>query len=211
GSHPVSVLMLVAVGFAVVAAACLALAGRAFRKRRPLSFLIRTLTAALFVALSAIAVLIAVGTDGYRALTDEQLAATVQVTPTGIHRFSAAFTFPDSRTATYDVAGDQLYVDARILKWHYWAHLLGLHTLYALDRVGGRYADLDDELHQPRTLYALGARRSVDLFKLIREYSVLAPLADAQYGSGTFLDVTRPATLEIRVSTTGLLVRARHE
>ena len=66
-----------------------------------------------------------------------------------------------SSAATYDVAGDQLYVDARILKWHYWANVLGLHTLYALDRAGGRYADLEDELHQPRTLYALGPRRPV--------------------------------------------------
>ncbi|MGH7591282.1 MAG: hypothetical protein ACREL2_07560 [Gemmatimonadales bacterium] len=206
-----SAVLLVAVGFAVVAIAFLALAGRAFHKRRPLSFLIRTLTAALFVALAALALLIAVGTRGYRALTDEQLAATVRVTPTGTHRFSALFSFPDSSTATYDVAGDQLYVDARILKWHYWAGLVGLRTLYALDRVGGRYADLDDELHQPRTLYALGARRPIDLFAMIRRYSVLAPLADAEYGNGTFLDVTRPATLEVRVSTTGLLVRARQE
>lgn len=206
-----SVLTLVAVGSVVVALVCLALARRALRKRSPLSFFTRTLVAALFLAVAAIALLIAVGVRGYRALTDEQLAATVQVTPTGPHRFSAVFTFPDSSTATYAVAGDQLYVDARILKWHYWADLLGLHTLYALDRVGGRYADLDDELHRPRTLYALGPGRPVDLFKLIREYSVLAPLADAEYGSGTFLDVARPATLEIRVSTTGLLIRARQE
>lgn len=204
-----SAVILAAAGAALVAIVAMALAGRAVRKRRPLSFLVRALTAALFVALAALAVLIAVGTAGYRALTDEQLAATVQVTPTGTHRFSAMFTFPDSSTATYDVAGDQLYVDARILKWHYWANVLGLHTLYALDRVGGRYADLEDELHQPRTLYAVGARRPVDLFRLIREYSVLAPLADAEYGSGTFLDVTAPTTLDLRVSTTGLLLR-RH-
>lgn len=206
-----SALSLTALGIALAAVACLALARRALRKRRPLSTLVRALGAALFAALAVIATLIAVGIRGYQALTDEQLAATVQVTPIGPHHFSAAFTFPDGHAATYDVAGDQLYVDARILKWHYWADLLGLRTLYALDRTGGRYADLDDELHQRRTLYALGPRRPFDLFGMIREYSVLAPLADADYGSGTFLDVTRPATLEIRVSTTGLLLRERKE
>lgn len=206
-----SVLLLGAVGLAVVAVGCLALAGRALRKRHLLSTLTRALVAALFASLAAIALLMAVGIRGYHALTDEQLAATVQVTPIGPHHFSAEFTFPDGHAASYDVAGDQLYVDARILKWHYWADLLGLHTLYALDRVGGRYADLDDELHQRRTLYALGPRRPLDLFVMIREYSLLTPLADADYGSGTFLDVTRPATLEIRVSTTGLLVRERQD
>ena len=203
-----SALTIVGIACAAAALACLALARRALRKRRPLATLTRALLAALFASLAAIAALVAVGTRGYRALTGEELAATVRVTPEGPHRFSAAFTFADGRSATYDIDGDQLYVDARVLKWHYWADLLGLHTLYALDRVGGRYADLNDELHRPRTLYALGPERPLDLFVLIREYSILAPLADAEYGSGTFLDVTAPATLDLRVSTTGLLLRA---
>ncbi|MFI5234215.1 MAG: hypothetical protein ACHQXA_00760 [Gemmatimonadales bacterium] len=183
------------------------LARRALRHRRPLSTVTRGLLALLFFSFAAIAGLIVLGTRGYRALTAEEVAATVQVHPTGDHRFSAAFSFPDASTATYEIAGDQLYLDARILKWHYWADLLGFRTLYALDRVGGRYAELDDELHQPRTLYHLGASRPVDLFTLIRKYSFLAPFADAEYGSGTFLDVKEPAALEVRVSTTGLLLR----
>ena len=36
---------------------------------------------------------------------------------------------------------------------------------------------------------------------------LFAPLVDAEYGSGTFVSVTRPAELEVRVSTTGLLMR----
>ena len=36
---------------------------------------------------------------------------------------------------------------------------------------------------------------------------VLAPLVDAQYGSASFVPVTRPTELEVRVSTTGLLIR----
>ena len=203
-----SKLTVVGIACAVAAVVCVFLARGALRKRRPFATLTRALLAALFTSLAAIAALVAIGTRGYRALTEEELAATVRVTPEGPHRFTATFTFADGRSATYDIDGDQLYVDARVLKWHYWADLLGLHTLYALDRVGGRYADLNDELHRPRTLYALGPERPLDLFVLIREYSVLAPLADAEYGSGTFLDVTAPATLDLRVSTTGLLLRA---
>jgi len=36
---------------------------------------------------------------------------------------------------------------------------------------------------------------------------VLAPLVDATYGSGTFISVARPAQYEVRVSTSGLLIR----
>jgi len=41
--------------------------------------------------------------------------------------------------ATYPISGDEIYVDARILKWHALANLLGLSTAYELDRVGGRF------------------------------------------------------------------------
>src|SRR6267378_2754935 len=37
--------------------------------------------------------------------------------------------------ATYPISGDEIYVDARILKWHALANLLGLSTAYELDRV----------------------------------------------------------------------------
>jgi len=47
----------------------------------------------------------------------------------------------------------------------------------------------------------------VDLFGLRQRYEFLAPLLDAEYGSATFVPVTRPAELELRVSTSGLLIR----
>ena len=47
----------------------------------------------------------------------------------------------------------------------------------------------------------------MDLFGLRRRYAFLAPLLDAEYGSATFMPATRPIELELRVSTTGLLMR----
>jgi hypothetical protein len=47
----------------------------------------------------------------------------------------------------------------------------------------------------------------VDLYGLRRRYAFLAPVIDAEYGSATFVAVTRPAELELRVSSTGLLFR----
>ena len=38
-----------------------------------------------------------------------------------------------------------------------------------------------------------------------------APLLDAEYGSGTFQSADRPGTFEVRVSTTGLLIRPRDQ
>ena len=87
------------------------------------------------------------------------------------------------------------------------ANVIGLHTAYELDRVAGRYDDIVQERSGERTVFSLSEDRLVDLFGLRRRYTFLAPLLDAEYGSGTFVPVTRPAEFEVRVSTTGLLIR----
>jgi hypothetical protein len=85
--------------------------------------------------------------------------------------------------------------------------VFGLHTAYELDRVAGRYHDLTQERSADRTVYAIGVEKTMDLFNLRRRYTFLAPLLDAEYGSGTFVPVSKPAGFEVRVSTSGLLIR----
>src|SRR2546426_463134 len=114
----------------------------ALKQRRPLRLSLRVLAALMFMALAATLAAAALGVEGYRALTHEELAATVTTVPVGPQKFRATFKFPDGHEASYTLAGDELYVDARVLKWHPWANVLGLHTAYEFDRVAGRYTDL---------------------------------------------------------------------
>jgi len=176
-------------------------------KARFLRFTVHTLAGLLFLSLGALSGTLAVGIQGYSALTRETLAAHLTVQPTGTQRFSAAIRFPDGRQARYDIAGDEIYLDARVLKWKPVANIFGLHTAYELDRVAGRYRDLQQEKTAPRTVYALGQDRPVDLFGLRRRHAFLEPLLDAEYGSASFVPVTQAANLDVLVSTTGLLIR----
>ena len=186
----------------------LILAGLAAMLRgRPLRFMLRTLTGMLLLSLGGFAGTIAIGIQGYRALTHEGVAARVVVRPSGPQRFAATFHFADGRKATFDLAGDEIYVDAHILKWRPIANAFGLHTGYELARVAGRYRALDQERSAPRTVHSLGQDKPVDLFRMRQQYTFLSPLLDAEYGSATFVPVTQPAELELRVSTTGLLIR----
>jgi hypothetical protein len=176
-------------------------------KLRPLRALTRLLAGALALSLGALATGLAIGVQGYRALTHEDLAARIDVKPTGPQRFVATFHYPDGRIASYALNGDAIYVDAHVLKWKPWANMIGLHTAYELSRVAGRYNDIDQEKTAPRSVHALAQERPVDLFSLRRRYVWLEPLLDADYGSGTFVAVDNGKTLELRVSTTGLLLR----
>ena len=198
----------------IVFALCLLLLGalvgvravRAARARHWLGGTVRGLVALLLLVLAALAATVTVGLRGYRALTFEEVAATVRTEPLAPQRFRATITLPDRRLAMYELAGDAFYVDAHILKWHPWASLLGLHTVYELDRVAGRYNAVADERARPHTAYELARSKPVDLFFIARR-RLLGPLVDAEYGSATFVAATRPAIFEVRVSTTGLLSR----
>jgi len=179
----------------------------ALRRRRIMGFTTRTTLALLFLALAGAFATITLGIQGYQSLTREEVAATIEVRPTGPQTFTAYVKFPDGRREVFKLAGDQIYVDAHILKWNPLANVIGLHTAYELDRVGGRYVDLQAERDRPRTVFTLSEEKPVNMFDLRHRHAFLAPLLDAEYGSGTFLMADRPATLEVRVSTTGLLLR----
>ena len=204
----VTSLFFIAAGAFAMLGAILMFAGiAALRRARPLRFAVRTIAALLVLSLGGLAATIAVGIQGYRSLTREDVAARIWVRPIATQRFAATIRFADGREVTYEIAGDEIHVDAHILKWQPIANVLGLHTGYELDRVAGRYYAIEQERSAVRTVYSLGQDRPVDLFGLRPRYALLALLLDAEYGSASFVPVTRPAELELRVSTTGLLVR----
>lgn len=201
------ILVALSIGFAALAAIFLWLAVRTLRGRRWVGTAGRTTVGALFASLSALAATLGISTNGYRALTREEVVMTITTTPTGPQAFQARVEFADGRDTTFQVRGDQVMVDARILKWHYLANVLGFDTQYELDRLSGRYVDLEDERTQERTVHSLGVEKPVDLYDLVQRYGFLALLVDAEYGSATYVETRDPATFEVSVSTTGLLVR----
>jgi hypothetical protein len=203
------ILRIAMVSLTLFAAALIYLSASAWRNRRRLSSLVGFLAAALLLTSSMLLGAITVGIHGYRAFTQESLAATIKTEPIGPHHFRATVTLPDSSLHMFDLAGDAVYVDAHVLKWRPIGTLLGLETVYELDRISGRYQALGDEQTRERTVYSLAANKPFDAFDLARRYWILRPFVDAQYGSATFIGATAPggATYEVRVSTTGLLVR----
>ena len=205
GSLAVVAIAGLAVGFACIGGAFVAARARkaAWSAAWALLAVLLLPTAGLFGTLS-------LGLRGYRALTREETAARVEVRPIGSQVFQVSFEFPDGRRTHYTLTGDELYVDAHVLKWKWVANWFGLHTHYELDRVSGRYGDLEDERTLPRTVHSLAPERHINLFQFVRSHTRFSPLVDAEYGSASFVPADRPAAYELRVSTTGLLFRERN-
>jgi hypothetical protein len=202
--NPLLLLALLFAGLSLFAfvAGCLAI------KRKKLSGGVSgLLLGLLFLCLGALFGTLTVSILGYRGMIHEEIAAVVKLEPAGPQSFIARFRIADGREASFRLEGDELYVDAHILKWRPIANFFGHHTAYELDRVAGRYSKLEDEKSKPRTIYSLGRKKPWNLFDLRRRYSFLQPLLDAEYGSATFIAANKKMVVEVRVSTTGLLIR----
>jgi len=200
-------LIVFAILFAFLGLVFLIITSTVLRKRRFFATATNLVTALLLFSLAALFCTISIAIQGYRALTREELAAIVKVEPTGEQKFSARFSMPDGGEKAFSLAGDQLYVDAHILKWKPWANILGLHTSYELDRVAGRYAMLNDETTKVHTVYSLSKDKPLDMFRLRQRFVILNPLLDAEYGSATFINSNSAEEFRLMVSTTGLLIR----
>jgi hypothetical protein len=200
----IAAILLALVGLSLILAGL-----RSLWRARLWGFTSRTLIGLLLLATGLLAGAIAVGVQGYQALTHEEHVARIIINPVANQRFEARFIFADSREQTYQIGGDEIYVDARILKWTPYANLLGLHTMYELDRVAGRYRSIEQERAETRTVYSVGTTQAVDLFALRKRFSALAPLFDAEYGSATFVPAAQATELDLFVSTSGLLMRPK--
>ncbi len=200
-------LIIITILFVLLAIVFLIATFAGLKKRKFAGAAMKFILALFMLSLAALSGTIIISIQGYHALTREELAAVVKIEPSGEQKFSARFSFTDGREQVFSLSGDQLYVDAHILKWKPIVNILGLHTAYKLDRVTGRYEKVNDETSKVRTVYALSKNEPVDMFDLRRRFEILRPLVDAEYGSATFIGSNSAEELKILVSTTGLLIR----
>lgn len=196
---------------AVILAVAMVAAGWAswtkLRDRKWASAVVPVLVTLLFGALSALSLTVWAAQKGYERLTHEVSAAVITTTRLDQRRFHAQFDLPNGDSKIFELRGDSIYVDARIIKWDPRLNVLGLHTAYQLDRVGGRFNSIALEQTQPRTIHPLSTERKLDVFRWAEMLGDSAPLVDAQYGSATFAPVRNRERYDLRVSTSGLLLR----
>ncbi len=193
--------------FALAGLLFLVAAVRRLRRRRLLGGVLNGATALVLILLSACAVLIATNMRTYQRLSFEQPAGELQLSRTGDREFNAVLTYPSGQRANFALRGDEWQVDARLLKWHAFANMIGFDTAYRLERIGGRFSRIEDERSQARTVYSLNAPQRIDPWELLQRYRSWVPWVDALYGSATFLPMADGALYEIKVSQSGLLAR----
>ena len=163
---------------------------------------------AIIIALGVVcAALIGLNLRTYQRLSFEQPAAELQLTRIGDRQYSGVVAYPTGERAAFELRGDEWQVDARMLKWTAFANLVGFDAAYRLERISGRYTNIDDERTKPRTVYELAGPGLMDAWDLVHRYHRWVPWIDAMYGSATYLPMSDGALYEIKVSQSGLVAR----
>jgi hypothetical protein len=170
------------------------------------------LTGLVLLAAAALIFVVSLNLHSYARLTHEKPVAQLVFEARGPQRYSATLMqMPQGEMQMFVLAGDEWQLDARVLKWRGWANLMGLDAQYRLERISGRYRDIEQERDAERTVYPLSENPGIDLWELSTRYPRWLPFVDAVYGSATYLPLAEGARYEVAITQSGLIARPVNE
>ncbi|HYM35313.1 MAG TPA: hypothetical protein VET48_07945 [Steroidobacteraceae bacterium] len=163
----------------------------------------------LFLAVASVIFVVATNLHTYARLTYEAKIAELIFEARGPQRFQATITrLPSGDRQALMLNGDEWQLDARVLKWRGWANLLGLDAQYRLERLSGRYRNIDQERTAQRSVYGLSDNPGIDLWAWAQQHPNWLPFVDSIYGSATFLPMADGARYSVSLTQSGLIARA---
>ena len=148
---------------------------------------------------------------GYDRLIDEQYVGRIQFSQSAPEQYVARLMVENEQDLMYELLGNEWQMDARVVTWKPPATLLGLDPIFRLDRLSGRYAEIDDERSKVRSVHALSEPVTMDVWQFARKYPKLMPGVDAHYGTATYLPMADAAVFEVTMTRTGLIARPVNE
>ena len=177
------------------------------RQRRLVSAGARGVTGAFFLVLAGLVGSIALNLLTYQRLTFEQPVATLAFSQMAPDQYQVLLRTPDGRARLFTLEGDEWQLDARVLKWHGVANILGLDAQFRLERISGRYRAVEQAQAATPSLYGLSETRGVDLWAFSQDHPAWVPFVDAIYGSATYMPMAHQARFEVTMTQSGLIAR----
>lgn len=182
-------------------------------QKRPLAAGVRGFGSVICLGTALLALLLALNIHTYQRLTYEKPLVRLSFSEQGPRQYRASLEYLDNDhreskiQEEYLLRGDEWQLDARVLRWKPALQILGLNAMYRLERLNGRYAAVEDEQSQPRSVYALAQERGVDIWTLTRQYRRWLDWVDAYYGSAAYLPMENGAVYTVVINQSGLVAR----
>jgi len=181
------------------------------RRRRPVRATRSLAGGVVTGALGSASILLTFSYYGYGRLIDEQPVSQIEFSLSAPGVYTARLMIDGEMDRFLDLRGDEWQMDARVVNWKPPATVLGLDPIYQLDRLSGRYSDIDDEMSEERTVHALSEESKLDVWHVAKKFPALMPGIDAYYGTATYLPMADGARFEVRLTRTALIARPMNE
>jgi hypothetical protein len=181
------------------------------RRRRPVRATRSLAGGAVSACAGGASIMLAFSYFGYTQLVDEQLFGRIKFTESAPEQYVARLMLEREQDRMFEIKGDEWQLDARVITWKPPMTLLGLDPIFQLDRLSGRYAEVEEELSKHRSVHALSEPAMLDAWRFARKYPMLLPGVDAHYGTATYLPMANDAVFEVTMTRTGLIARPVNE
>lgn len=205
-AQPALWLLALAVVFALVALSQALACRRCLRRHRRMAAGWRALWLLVALVLALAFAGLGTGLLGYARMFGDAEVARLGVRQLGEQDYAVRLTRADGWHESFRVNGDQWQLDARVIRWTLPGSALGLPPLYRLERLSGRYIDIDQEREATRSVHALDRQAFPDLWTLKRQHPGWLPFVDADYGSAAYLPLLDGAQYRVSLNARGGLV-----
>ena len=144
----------------------------------------------------------------YQQLVDEKPIATLTFSPINAYEYDATLRLGDEcEEKIYRLFGDEWRIDAQFLKWKSWATLFGVDAMYRIDRLSGRYSDVNRENTQRHIAHEIKPVTILDLSKIAERYEGKFPPVDTLYGSSAYEKMKAQTLFTVFRTQSGILIR----
>lgn len=105
---------------------------------------------------------------------------------------------------SFKIYGNQWRLDVEFKKFKYYSHFFNIKNKYKLDRIEGRYKNIEDQNSMKTKSYDLSFinHKGFDKLNFLESY-----LIDTTYGSSIYTDIKEDTIYKIYKTNTGLLTR----
>ena len=147
----------------------------------------------------------------YRFFSERRLVAVVeckQADKSSNKTLDIEF-FPDSDEAherTFLFNSDEWVLESRIVQWKSFLGIAGARSYFQLERLSGRYLDIEQEKTMPRVVYGLDTHKK-GLWEFIYKYQKLMPFVEAAYGNSAFVRFENGKIFHVYVTNSGLMIK----
>ena len=162
----------------------------------------------VFVAVATVGIFLIVDLASYKILLREKPITTVSVYEIGKQEYDVTLVDEEGKERRFIIFGDQWQLDVRLLLWKTPWSLLGVDSLYRLDRISGRYLSLEQERNGERSVYALETSKGLDFWQIVGDKAIGV---DAHYGSAVYLPLVNGAVFAVYKTAKGLIARPVNE